>query len=301
MASNSAIRGCVWILALLALAGARDLFAQSAASRTKDDAAVRQAGKDYLAAIEKGDIKAAADFWTADGTYTDESGRTVKVRELLAKSSDQPGASASRAVDPNAKVRFVADGVALEEGEVDSQAADGAAGAKDHYTALWVRDSGRWKLDHVNETRIEAKASTPSLESLNIFAGQWSGESNKITIRVSAKWDANKKFLHREITLDGGKAALVGKQEIGWDPLSQQIRSWMFSDDGSYSEGLWSMEGNLWMVLATRVLPDGRISKATHVYRFPDKNTVVWKSIQGTVDGQPTDDFEVVLKRSVAK
>src|SRR5262249_2716568 len=144
-------------------------------------------------------------------------------------------------------------------------------------------------------------ASTPSVESLNIFAGEWSGESNKITIRVSAKWDATKKFLHREITMNGGEAALVGGKEIGWDPPPQQIRSGMFRADGSYSEGLWSMEGNLWMVLATRVLPDGRVSKATQVYRFPDKNTVVWKSIQGTVDGRPTDDFEVVLKRSATK
>jgi ketosteroid isomerase-like protein len=301
MADNSAVRACLWIGALLTLAGARDLFAQSVASRTKDETAIRQAGKDYLATIEKGDVKAAADFWTADGTYTDESGRTVKVRELLAKSSDQPGGPASRAVDPNAKVRFVADGAVLEEGDFELQAGDGATATKGHYAALWVRDNGRWKLDHVNETRIEATASTPPLASLNVFAGEWSGESNKISIRVSAKWDANTKFLHREITMTGGKAALVGRQEIGWDPLSQQIRSWMFSDDGSYSEGLWSMEGNLWMVLATRVLPDGRISKATQVYRFPDKNTVVWKSIRGTVDGQPTDDFEVVLKRSVTK
>jgi len=301
MADNSVVRACLWITALFALAGGRDLVAQAPASRTKDETAVRQAGKDYLAAIEKRDAKAAADFWTADGTYTDESGRSVKVRELLEKSSDQAGGSASRPVDPNAKVRFVADGVAIEEGEVDSQAGDGLTAAKDRYTALWVRDNGRWKLDHVNETRIEAAASSPPLASLNVFAGEWSGESNKITIRVSAKWDANKKFLHRDITMNGGKAALVGRQEIGWDPLSQQIRSWMFSDDGSYSEGLWSMEGNLWMVLATRVLPDGKISKATQVYRFPDKNTVVWKSIRGTVDGQPTDDFEVVLKRSVTK
>ena len=75
----------------------------------------------------------------------------------------------------------------------------------------------------------------------------------------------------------------------------------MFCDDGSLSEGLWSLEGNVWMVLSTRVLTDGRVSESTQIYKFPDKNTIVWKSIDGSIDGQPTDDFEVTLKRSTEK
>jgi hypothetical protein len=30
----------------------------------------------------------------------------------------------------------------------------------------------------------------------------------------------------------------------------------------------------------------------------PDKGTIVWKLILGSIDGQPTDDVEIVLKRS---
>jgi len=301
MVQYSLLRACIGVSLCLAFSVVRDLYAQSAPSRAQDESAVRQAGKDYLAAVEKGDAKMVADFWTADGTFTDEVGHTAKVRDLLEKSGDQSSGGAKRSIDANAKIRLVADGVAIEEGEFQSVAIDGAAPAKGHYTAIWVRDNGRWKLDDVHESPAEQTSTAASLASLNVLAGEWSGETNKIAIRVSSKWDANKKFLQREITMTGGKAALVGKQEIGWDPLTHEIRSWMFSDDGSYSEGLWSMEGNLWMVLATRVLPDGRISKATQVYKFPDKNTVVWKSIRGTIDGQPTDDFEVVLKRSAAK
>ena len=75
----------------------------------------------------------------------------------------------------------------------------------------------------------------------------------------------------------------------------------MFNDDGSLSEGLWSREGNVWMALSTRVLSDERVSEATQIYKFPDKNTIVWKSIDGSIDGQPMDDFEVVLKRVTEK
>src|SRR5262249_42359175 len=159
----------------------------------------------------------------------------------------------------------------------------------------------RWKLDSLHETRGQAQSPENPLASLGVFVGDWSGESDKATIRVTAKWDATKKFLHREITIKVGKATLVGTQEIGWDPVTRRIKSWSFLDDGSYGDGIWSLEGNAWMVLSSRVLPDGKTATATHIYKFPDKNTLVWKSIHGSVDGQPSDDFEVKLRREGAK
>ncbi len=78
-------RVCHWICAGLLLLSAHDLLAQPAGSRTKDEADIHQAGKDYLTAIGRGDSKALADFWTTDGTYTDETGRTVKVMTCFRK------------------------------------------------------------------------------------------------------------------------------------------------------------------------------------------------------------------------
>ena len=98
--------------------------------------------------------------------------------------------------------------------------------------------------------------------------------------------------------MTAGKSTLAGTQFVGWDPLAQQIRSWTFNDDGSYSDGVWSLQDNKWLVVSTRVLPDGSTSEAVQVYKVPDKSTIVWKLILGSIDGQPTDDVEVVLKRS---
>jgi ketosteroid isomerase-like protein len=300
MIQCSLAHACFWIVAGAVIAGAHDLQAQPANSHAADEAAIRQAGKDYATASEHGDSKALSDFWTADGTYTDDTGRTVKVREWLAKSGN-PGGGGARSNTAGSKLHFVADDVAMEEGETDSPPTDGHPALKNHYVALWVRDGGRWKLDNVQEMRSEPASTEDEFASLNAFVGEWSGEANKITVHIAAKWDANKKFLHRQVTMTSGSDSLIGTQEIGWDPLAQQIRSWTVSDDGSFSEGVWSLEGNLWMALASRVLPDGRVSEATQVYKFPDKNTIVWKSIRCSIDGQPTDDFEVVLKRSAGK
>lgn len=155
--------------------------------------------------------------------------------------------------------------------------------------------------DQKKPAQSEDTSGANQIASLQVFAGDWSGEIDKINLRISARWDANRKFMNRQITMGSGKSALTGLQEIGWDPGLQQIKSWTFSDDGSLCEGLWSMEGNVWMVLSTRMLPDGRKAEATQVYKFRDKDTIVWKSIDGSIDGQPVDDFEVVLKRSSGK
>ena len=273
--------------------------------RTQDEAAVRQAGKDYLAAMESGDKKAMAQFWTADGTFTDEAGHATKVRELL---DQMPAGKPARRVAnvANLSVRFVADGVALEEGDCDLTPAGATTPVKGHFTALWVRQEGRWKLDNLRESRGEppppAKPTGSELAVLDVFVGDWSGEVNQLKVHITAKWNVTKRFLRRDISIsDGGQAVLGATQEIGWDPLAQKISSWIFSDDGSFGEATWSLEGHVWMAAASRLLPDGKVSSAIHVFRFRDKDTLVWKSIKGTLDGQPVPDFEVTLKRTKAE
>ena len=291
---------------------AKGALAQTPGSRADDEAAIRQAGKEYLAALERGDAKAVADFWTADGTYTDETGNTVKVHDTILKGAANAGSATAgksessfahavvRVMDR--KLRFVSADVAIDEGDCEDTPPGGGAPTDGHFTALWVRQNGKWKLDNLVESRLpESGASAAdTLASLDVFAGDWTGEIKQSTIHISAKWDATKKFLRRNVAVNIGKATMSGLQLIGWDPVTEHIKSWTFDDDGSHGEGLWSLEGNVWMVMASRVLPDGKTSTAVQVYKFPDKNTIVWKSIRGSIDGQPTDDFEVTFKRAAA-
>jgi uncharacterized protein (TIGR02246 family) len=286
------------LLAAAILTALRPVAAQPPANRSTDEAAIRQSSKDYIAAMDRRDTKALSDLWTAEGTFTDEGGRTTKARDMLASRGTSTGAAARPQINvSDVKIRFLTSDVAVEEGDCQTAQPGGQPAVKGHYAATWVRQAGRWRLDSLRETRSQAAVDSNRLASLDVFAGEWSGESDKATIHVSAKWDATKRFLRREITIKIAKASLGCNQEIGWDPVSQHIKSWSFLDDGSYGDGLWSLEGNAWMVLTSRVLPDGKTATATHVYKFPDKNTMVWKSIHGSIDGQLAADFEVTLKR----
>jgi uncharacterized protein (TIGR02246 family) len=290
-------RICIPICIASALSIAHGASAQSPGASTRDESGIRQAGKDYLAAAERGDVKALADFWTADGIYTDASGRTTKARDLLGKSAShlrhQPTTVS------HVSVHFITDDVAVEDADCEMSGANGSPPVTGHYTALWVRQNGRWKLDSLRETRTSSAANpSEELASLAPFVGEWTGQIDQSTIHISAKWDATKKFLRREFSVTSGKAPLAGTQEIGWDSLTGHIKSWAFLDDGSHGEGLWSLEGTVWLEVSSRVLPDGRIIKATQTYKFPDKNTLIWKLIRGSVDGKPAQTMEVTLKRS---
>lgn len=282
-------------LTMLVLLAGQPFSARAAGDHAEAEAAIRQAGKDYLAALSRGDVKALAVLWTKAGTFTDEV-HTYKMHDFLDSATFDKDARQVTVSDST--LRFVTDDVAVEEGDSEI-ATSGGVPTKWHFAATWVKDNGRWKLDSLRESRAAPSTNhAEELASLDVFAGQWSGEAEKSAIRITAKWDANKKFIRRDLSITSGKASLAGTQMIGWDLASQGIKSWTFLDDGSYAEGNWSREGNVWMVLTSRALPDGKVSTATQVYKFPDKNTMVWKSIRGSVDGQATDDFEVTLKRA---
>jgi hypothetical protein len=87
---------------------------------------------------------------------------------------------------------------------------------------------------------------------------------------------------------------LEGTQVIGWDPVSGVIRSWLFDSDGGFGDGVWTRDGNRWIVAFRQTLPDGRQGKATNVYTVVDQNTLRWDSTQRTVDGEPLPDVAAV-------
>ena len=250
--SNLSIQCGLWIAILLwflPLACAQSLGVD-------DEAAVRQAGKDYLQALQKGDPKALADFWAADGTCTDASGKTVNMRDWLAKAANggqnskaaggadaEPTAGYGLIKPRDVVVRFVAPSVAEEEGSIEA----GCGRRRRRKRALCCDlDQARWPLETEQCPRNElcrGAGGRVRWPSLDIFAGQWSGTANQSTIKVSATWDATKKFMRRDFSMASGAASLAGTQEIGWDPVSRQIKSWTFFTDGSRGEGLWEDGG----------------------------------------------------------
>lgn len=265
----------------------------------QDEAGVREASKEYLAAILKNDRKAMADFWLPKGAYVDDEGQSFNAREMIEAAAERKDPPRPEVKVTSTTIRFLTPDAAVEDGTSESTPPGGKSPIKGQFSALWVRQNGKWKLDSLRETR-GASASSPAeqLAELDPFAGQWSGQNGEISVQVTAQWNANKTYLRRDLAMTSkGKAIFGATQQVGWDPLRKQIRSWAFDNDGGYGEGLWSLEGTLWMVLARGVHADGKTSKATHIFRFVDRDKLVWRSIDASVAGRPSKDFEMTLTR----
>jgi len=87
-------------------------------------------------------------------------------------------------------------------------------------------------------------------------------------------------------------------QRIGWDPLSKQIKSWVFDSEGGYGDGLWTRNGDQWMIKSSGVLPDGRIATATNILTRVGPNAARWASTERTVGGfHAPDRFENMMVR----
>ena len=119
-----------WFLAPLALAVG--LFRPARAGGNSDDnakeeAAMKKNAEAFVAAFDKGDAKAVAAFWTADGDYVDETGRHMKGREEIEKAfseffSENKGLKVQIHIE---SLHFVTPDVAVEDGVTSVSEADG--------------------------------------------------------------------------------------------------------------------------------------------------------------------------------
>ena len=293
---------CVAIVTVAIVGSAESALAQKASdSLAKDKAALGQASKACLAALELGDTKALANFWTSEGTYVNETGERFNVRNLIEKNAGagrQNHTSRPQAKVSDVTFRFISADVAIEEGVSEIPSSTREKPIKVRFMALWVRQDDRWKLDNLREWRSSSLARDERLASLDPLSGTWMGSAGNVTMRVSARWNLEKTFLHRALSIEtDGQESFSGTQEIGLDPISQQIKSWAFNGDGSYGEGTWSLEGNAWMVVASRTLPNGQTESTTKIFKFAGKDTLIYTSMSANADGELIPNFEIKLSR----
>jgi uncharacterized protein (TIGR02246 family) len=271
---------------------------QKVADRSQDEAALRQTAKQYLAAVERNDRKAMAEFWTSRGVFIDEDGQSFKVRDLIDSAADSKNADRQQNKETVSTIRFLTADSAIEDGESEITVLGEPGPIKGRYSAVWLRQNGKWKLDSLRSSRVVAESIPARLAVLEPFIGQWSGQNSNITMHVTAAWNPAKTFMQRELSMaNQGKVTYTAAQQMGWDPERQEIHSWVFDSQGGHSEGSWSLEGNVWMALYQGVSSTGQSSSATHLIKFIDRDTCVWKMIDVITGGKSGPDFEMTFAR----
>jgi len=261
--------------------------------RAADREALRKSAYDFVQAFEKGDAKALAEQWTDHGEFRDDTGAVIRGRAAIEKAyavhfREKPRSKIE--IDIRL-IRFLSRDTAIEEGVLRLNPAGAELPTSTRYSALHVREDGKWKIAGVQESgAIEDK-----LEDLAWLIGDWEVKAKDKQVQMKFAWNDKKTQIRNQFSVkEGAKVTASGMQIISQDPQSGQLRSWHFDDDGGHGQSMWFRDGNRWAMDSLGVLADGRETAATNVLTRLNDDEFLWRSTQRTLAGARVPDTEPV-------
>ncbi len=254
-------------------------------NRPEDEKAIRGVADAFARAFAAGDSRSIAAMFSDDAELIDETGEKVLGRASIeeyyhALFQARPQSTIEIAID---SLRFLSPDVAKEEGHTRVKSSDEAATLR-RYTVLYIKTDGRWLYSSAREEHAATVAHHEQLKPLEWLLGEWVDQSSDSTVHASCRWSPDKNFLLRDFTVHvQGQPAMSIAERIGWDPLTRQIKSWVFDSRGGYGDALWTRQGNQWVIKSTGVLPDGRTASATHILAVTGPNSARMSSTERTI------------------
>ena len=141
----------------------------------------------------------------------------------------------------------------------------------------------------------EAASAEEEIEQLQWLIGEWVDESPDALVLTSYRWADNHRSILCEFKLQvGGRPAMTGSQRIGWDPSAKMLHSWVFDSAGGSAEGVWTRNGNQWIVKMTGMTQDGKPASATSVLTQTAKDRMTWQSRDRIVGGEVLPNVEEI-------
>lgn len=287
----------LWLLAISGVAlgfAASRAPADQSSGNAEDKAAIRKNAAAFVEAFHRGDAKAVAALWAADGQYTDQTGKQLKGREAIEKVFEAFLAENKglKVRIESASLRFVTPDVAIEKGTSEVLSPDGSPPSRARYTNVHVKKDGQWLLSSVEDAAYTPPGNYEHMRELDWALGDWASDPSKGQAEhLSITWADTHNFIVAKHTTSARGTAVAGAtQWIGWDPNAKNFRSWIFDAAGGFGEGSWSKEGDKWLVKKTSVLQDGKKEAVTLVIGRADADTMTLQLKDRSVDGQSMPD-----------
>ncbi|HEY2909863.1 MAG TPA: nuclear transport factor 2 family protein [Gemmataceae bacterium] len=258
------------------------------ADRKGDRAAVREAIDSFIAAFQKGDGKAVAAHWTAEGEYQDDDGATFRGHAALEKAygeffTKSPNNSLGVEVD---EMRFPSKDTAVVEGHFKLRKAKGSEPIVTRCSFLYTREDGKWLIAIAREWPGDGL----TLLDLEWLIGTWEVKRGGTVVTTHYEWTVNKSFIRCHFAIANGGKSDGGMQMIGKDPAAGTIRFWTFEDAGGVGESEATREGKKWLLAARGVTSDGRVLAATNIMTPVDADSFLWQSVNRTLNDEPLPD-----------
>jgi uncharacterized protein (TIGR02246 family) len=282
--------------------------AQNRASAVANDVqAVQKAIDAYTAAFNKGDLDAILAIWSMNAEYIDETGKSIKGRDALGELFKKvlKESQGSKLQIKTSALRFVKDDVALQDGTAMVTSASGETETSS-FSAVWTKTDGQWLLSLVRDSTAQPAAAdsepTPAkLKDLSWLIGTWNHEDKQLKTALAARWMTGENYLVLEYTIqhkegDGHVMSLM--QMVGWNPITEQLHSWIFDSRGGFGEGSWTRHENTWSIEAAGITAAGYHGSGTHKYTRIDANAFTFEALDRNLDGQPLPDVKITYQRT---
>jgi uncharacterized protein (TIGR02246 family) len=275
-------------------------------ANAEEEAAIHKAAAAYAAAYAKGDADAVIAMWTPDAEFIDDDGKVYRGHDTLAPmfKKSLPSYKGYKITGKLTSIRFIKPDVAMVDGEQTFTPPQGEPDIS-RFTSVWVKTDGHWRIRSARDLTPEPSGEAIAgrrLRELEWLIGDWSSGGEDSSVHLKNSWALNKAYLVQEYEVkhkQGAGSKVV--QWVGYDPRSDQIRSWVFDDQGGFGSAVWTRNGNTWTSESVGVLPDGGTGSAVSMVKYRDDKTFVWQSIRREADGQPLPDIEAKFTRQSAK
>ena len=289
-------------LSLLALLLLTPSFAGAGPASTiaDEEQTIRENVVKYVNAYNRGDAAEIATLFASDAVFVNLAtgaewkGRAELEKQLTALFASKKQGNLTITSDA---IRVVSPTVALQRG-IARVTRDGMPPQESVFAVVNVKRDGQWLMSRATDDLTEAAAAgADQLKELGWMVGSWMYEgANEIRVETTVQWVDGKNFLQRTFRVfQGQEAGPTGTELIAFDPASNSLHSYVTNSDGSHGEGVWTRNGDRWVVEQTATLANGETFSATETYRFVNDNAYVWQATNRKVAGQREPDTREVL------
>jgi len=273
--------------------------APAPADRQADEAAIRAVVTKFVAAYNAHDAAAVAALFlpAAQIINLDETaieGRAA-IEALFAELFEE---HPETGLEVNIEaIRFIGPNLAVETGTTVTVPPAGETPESGRYSVLHVRQEGKWSMAVIRDMPDEPTGGE-HLEALAWMVGDWLDESREGVVRTSCRWADNGNFLLQEIkATPRGREPMTISQRIGWDPLGQRFKSWVFDSEGGHGEGVWTPTDTGWLIKFTAVNRDGLLASATNHIEPLGPDRYQFRSVDRVVGNEMRPPSQVTVVR----
>lgn len=255
-----------------------------------DDTGILGTGiEKYSEAFNAHDPNTIAELWADDGTYVNMTTQETyegkqAIKEYYSKMFNEDGADKIKT--EISTTYSLSSNESIAKGLATITFKDGTE-KKEAFIAQFFLNNGKWLLQNVSINELDPPLSHfEKLKDLDWLAGDWIDDDDNIDVDYSYEWDKYKNFLTQQFTLSVlDQEVLTGTQIIGWDPIQETIKSWIFDSDGGFGEAIWNKQDETWYATVKFILPEGGEATATHVYKKINDSLYTFSSENRVVDG----------------